>query len=120
VVAADVHATDLQVTSARLRCPLVRRSSSPHCVHEGRLSLCGIPPIRFDRIEVSDILDANYVGINDVLLNWSPSMAESNTSVVVGYFMNWFAIQEDGRAANSIARSILKRVMGKTMVSIQA
>jgi len=81
-----------------------------------------IPPsIRFDRIEVSNILDMNYVGINDVLLNWSPLMAESNTSVIVGYFMNWVAIQKDGRAQNAsptIVRSILRRVVDKTMVSI--
>ena len=93
----------------------------PNGIREGLLSGCGIPPsIRFDRIEVSNILDANYVGINDVLLNWSPLMAESNTSVIVGYFMNWFIIQADGRAQNAsqhIARSTLRRVMEKTMVS---
>jgi len=96
----------------------------PKDIHEGLISGCGIPPsIRFDRIEVSNILDANYVGINDVLLNWSSLMAESNTSVIVGYFMNWFTIQEDGRAQNAsetIARSILRRVMDKAMVSIPA
>jgi hypothetical protein len=96
----------------------------PKGIREGLFSQCGIPPsIRFDRIEVSNILDTNYVGINDVLFNWSPLMAESNTSVIVGYFMNWFAIQEDGRAQNAsetIARSILRRVMDKTMVSIPA
>jgi len=96
----------------------------PKGIREGLISGCGIPPsIRFDRIEVSNILDANYVGINDVLLNWSALMAESNTSVIVGYFMNWFTIQEDGRAQNAsqtIARNILQRVMDKTMVSIPA
>ena len=48
-------------------------------------------------------------------------MAESNTSAIVGYFMNWVAIQEDGRAQNAsqtIVRSILRRVMDKMMVSI--
>ena len=94
----------------------------PKGIREGLISGCGIPPsVQFDRIEVSNILDANYVGINDVLLNWSPLMAESNTSTIVGYFMNWVAIQEDGRAQNAsqtIARSILRRVMDKTMVSI--
>jgi len=92
----------------------------PKGIREGLISGCMIPPsIRFDRIEVSNILDMNYVGINDVLLNWSPLMAESNTSVIVGYFMNWVAIQEDGRAQNAsqtTARSILRRVMDKTMV----
>jgi hypothetical protein len=96
----------------------------PKDIREGLISRCGIPPsIRFDRIEVSNILDANYAGINDVLLNWPPLMAESNNSVIVGYFMNWFTIQEDGRAQNAgenTARRILERVTDKTMVSIPA
>jgi len=95
----------------------------PKGIREGLISRCGIPSsIRFDRIEVSNILDANYVGINNVLLNWSPLMAESNT-VIVGYFMNWFTIQENARAQNAsptIARSILRQVIEKTMVSIPA
>jgi len=94
----------------------------PKVIREGVISAGGIPSsIRFDRIEVSNIFDANYVGINDVLLNWSPLMAETNTSVVVGYFMNWFAIQEDSRAQNTnknVTLSIMRRVIEKTMVSI--
>jgi hypothetical protein len=96
----------------------------PKYIRKGLISGYGIPPsIRFDRIEVSNILDANYVGINNVLLNWSPLMAERNTSVIVGYFMNWFTIQEDGRAQHAgetTARRILERVTDKTMVSIPA
>ena len=94
----------------------------PKGIREGVISAGGIPPsIRFDRIEVSNIFDANYVGINDVLLNWSPLMAEGNASVIVGYFMNWFAIQEDSRAQNTsknITLSIMRRVIEKTTVSI--
>jgi len=96
----------------------------PKDIRDSLIPGCGVPPsIRFDRIEVSNILDTNYVGINDVLLNWSPLMAESHASVLVGYFMNWFTIQEDGRAqyaSENIAPSILRRVMDKTMVSIPA
>jgi len=44
--------------------------------------------IRFDRIEVSNILDANYVGMRGVLTHWAPFLAESNTAAIVGYFMN--------------------------------
>jgi hypothetical protein len=96
----------------------------PKGIREGVISAGGIPSsIRFDRIEVSNIFDANYVGINDVLLNWSPLMAEGNASVIVGYFMNWFAIQEDSRAQNTsknITLSIMRRVIEKTMVSMPA
>jgi hypothetical protein len=94
----------------------------PKGIQEGLISSYGVPrSVRFDRIEVSNILDANYVGLKDVLLNWSPLLAESTTAAITGYFMNWFAIQEDGRASNAgqlVAQNILKRVIDKTMVSI--
>lgn len=96
----------------------------PKGIHEGLFSEYGIPnSVRFDRIEVSNIGDPNYVGINDILLNWSPLLAETNASVLVGYFMNWFAIQENSRAQNTsknITLSIMRRVIEKTMVSIPA
>ena len=94
----------------------------PKGIHEGLLSEYGVPrSVRFDRIEVSNILDANYVGIKDVLLNWSPLLAKTTTAVITGYFMNWFMIQEDGRATNAdklVAENILKRILDITMVSI--
>ena len=93
----------------------------PKDIHEGLFSGYGVPrSVRFDRIEVSNILDANYVGIKDVLLNWSPLLAQSTTAAIIGYFMNWFTIQEDGRATNAgqlVARNILERIIDKTMVS---
>ena len=49
-------------------------------------------------------------------------MTESN-AVIVGYFMNWFTIQENARAQDAsqdIAGSILQRVIDKTMVSMPA
>ncbi|KAF5309803.1 hypothetical protein D9611_013585 [Ephemerocybe angulata] len=52
---------------------------------------------RFDRIMVSNILDHIYVGLKDTLTRWAPLLSDSPISVTVGYFMNWFAIQPDGR-----------------------
>ena len=74
----------------------------------------GIPAtIGFDRIAVSNILDANYVGLRDVLTHWAPLLAKSSTAVIVGYFMNWIARQEDGRAlgAGSFAFKNLTKLM---------
>jgi hypothetical protein len=83
----------------------------------------GIPAsIGFDRIAVSNILDANYVGLRDVLTHWAPLLAESNTAVILGYFMNWVARQEDGRAvgASSLAyQNLTKRMINKIRVTVR-
>ncbi|KAF8626500.1 hypothetical protein AX17_006553 [Amanita inopinata Kibby_2008] len=52
--------------------------------------------IRFDRIEVSNIFDRNYVGLRSVLTHWAPLLRRNSTAAIVGYFMNW-AMQREGR-----------------------
>ncbi|OJA14611.1 hypothetical protein AZE42_07967 [Rhizopogon vesiculosus] len=56
---------------------------------------------RFDRIEVSNILDVNYVGIGDVLTHWGPLLKDSPTAALVGYFMNWGFLQPNGDAQSA-------------------
>jgi hypothetical protein len=70
--------------------------------------------VRFDRIQVSNILDANYIGIEGVLSEWAPFLKNSRTAVIVGYFMNWITIQKDGRALSAgpkVMKKLLDRVM---------
>ncbi|OJA20158.1 hypothetical protein AZE42_11951 [Rhizopogon vesiculosus] len=63
------------------------------------LSPFGIPAsVRFDRIDVSNILDDNYVGIEDVLTHWGPLLKDRRTATLVGYFMNWGFFQPNGDA----------------------
>lgn len=80
----------------------------------------GIPAsIGFDRIAVSNILDANYVGLRGVLTHWAPLLAGNSTAAIVGYFMNWVARQEDGRAEGASSftfKNLTKRLMNKIMV----
>jgi len=78
--------------------------------------------IRFDRIAVSNIFDANYVGAHDVLTKWGPLLRKSKCAAIIGYFMNWTIIQEDGRAAgagrkaiSALSPQVMKR--NKTRVS---
>lgn len=52
---------------------------------------------RFDRVEVSNILDFNYVGMRNVLTAWSPLLVQGKHAAIVGYFMNWVMVQKDGR-----------------------
>jgi hypothetical protein len=69
--------------------------------------------VRFDRIQVSNILDANYVGIEGILSEWAPLLKNSRTAVIVGYFMNWIAKQQDGQASSAgpkVMEGLIKRL----------
>jgi hypothetical protein len=87
----------------------------PRKIRDDVLSVIGIPAsVRFDRIHVSNILDANYVGIEGVLSGWAPFLNNSPTAVIVGYFMNWTAMQEDGQALSAgpeETEKVIKRLM---------
>lgn len=68
-------------------------------IRNGSLTEDNVPAsIRFDRIEVSNILDAHYVGLRDVLVHWAPLLTKSTTATILGYFMNWTGLQKDGDA----------------------
>ncbi|KAF8963713.1 hypothetical protein BDZ97DRAFT_1731661 [Flammula alnicola] len=78
-------------------------------IQKDKLATYGIPrSILFDRIHVSNILDANYVGVTIVLKHWAPFLSKTNTASIVGYFMNWVALQEDGRASGAGNQAIKK------------
>ncbi len=58
-------------------------------------------PQIFDRIEVSNIVDKNYVGMS-VLSDWGPFLNKSNHhSAIVGLFMNWPTWKASGNAMSS-------------------
>lgn len=90
-------------------------------IKENDLSINGIPAsVRFDRIQVSNILDAYYVGIDGVLRDWAPLLKDSDTATIVGYFMNWIFIQEDGRATSAGPQTmdrLIHRLMKEGRVS---
>jgi hypothetical protein len=86
---------------------------------DGSLSADGIPSsIRFDRIEVSNIIDVNYVGLNNVLTSWSPLLCNNRTAAILGYFMNWFMIKGDGRVSGA-GGSVNTKLMGSLMDKIK-
>ncbi|THH29538.1 hypothetical protein EUX98_g4649 [Antrodiella citrinella] len=46
--------------------------------------------ILFDRIDVSNIVDQNYLGVNSVVASWGPLLNKNNRhATLLGYFMNW-------------------------------
>lgn len=85
----------------------------PQGIKEDIFSDHGVPAsVRFDRIEVSNILDVNYIGIEGVLDGWASLLKTSKTAAIVGYFMNWVAIQPDGRA-ESAGPKVMKQLMDR-------
>lgn len=67
---------------------------------------------------MSNILDADYVGMRGVLTNWAPLLNEGGAAAILGYFMNWTGLQQDGdatraknkRAIAPLLRSWLKKI----------
>ena len=90
-------------------------------IKDNIFSVNGIPAsVRFDRIQVSNILDANYVGIDAVLSDWAPLLKKNRTAVIVGYFMNWVIKQQDGRALSAgpqAMKKLISRLMEEGRVS---
>jgi len=76
--------------------------------------------IKFDRIEVSNILDTNYVGLGDVLTLWGPLLQESRGAAILGYFMNWMGFDKAARAVSGargqVSKDLVKKVMEKEKV----
>jgi hypothetical protein len=90
---------------------------------DNELAPYGIPAsIRFDRIEVSNVMDSNYVGINGVLTSWAPLLGGSNYATILGYFMNWTQLcQPDGSALNAdryIIKELLNSLVQKGRVTV--
>jgi hypothetical protein len=70
--------------------------------------------IRFDRIAVSNIIDKDYVGLRETLESWAPLLAETKYATIVGYLMNWFMSQRDGKCEGA-GKAALKKVSSKMM-----
>jgi hypothetical protein len=81
---------------------------------DNELASYNIPAsIRFDRVEVSNIMDDNYLGIDGVLTAWAPLLVENHSAVIIGYFMNWAHLcQPDGYALNA-AQDVCEELLGR-------
>ncbi|KAF5374237.1 hypothetical protein D9758_004727 [Tetrapyrgos nigripes] len=71
-------------------------------------SIPGIPrTIAFDRIEVSNIVDAEYVGVKRVLEVWGPLLKSKDVNehaALIGLFMNW-ALTTPGATIEGMSKS---------------
>lgn len=60
-------------------------------IRSNSLSEVGIPSTtRYDRIAVSNIIDASYVGLPQVLSHWGPLLSRNNPkATLLAYSLNW-------------------------------
>lgn len=92
-------------------------------IGRGDLSKYGVPPsTRFDRIEVSNIIDAEYVGIPGVIETWGPFLKHSKHATLIASSMNWPTRQEGANAidgSNTKITRLVDKLVEKVDVSIK-
>ncbi|EPQ57737.1 hypothetical protein GLOTRDRAFT_35487 [Gloeophyllum trabeum ATCC 11539] len=83
-------------------------------IRSGALASSGmLPCTSFDRIEVSNIMDIEYVGVRRALEDWGPLLRDNKTSAIIAYFMNWRTRQKGGDPATAgehVILSLMKRL----------
>lgn len=56
--------------------------------------ICLKQVMKFDRIDVSNICDDNYLGLDQILTDWSPLLNDKNKySALITCFINWRSLQ---------------------------
>jgi hypothetical protein len=76
---------------------------------DGSLGDIAPPSLAFDRIEVSNIFDTEYVGIPRVLADWTPLLKHSDDAAIIGSFMNW-APKQPGSSAKNSSQRVISRI----------
>ncbi|KDR80410.1 hypothetical protein GALMADRAFT_242832 [Galerina marginata CBS 339.88] len=82
-------------------------------LHSGTYKAHGLPKnIVFDRIDVSNIIDNEYVGIPNILIDWAPFLSKTNRcATIVGFSMNWVPKQHNSQPGPAA----MERLVGKLM-----
>ncbi|TFY58925.1 hypothetical protein EVG20_g7975 [Dentipellis fragilis] len=86
--------------------------SLPNDIRSGSLTPVIPRDVTFDRIDVSNILDLEYVGLTSVLEGWGPLLKETRTATILGYFMNWVKRQK-GAHMNTAGEKVIEKMMGQ-------
>ena len=79
-------------------------------IRGGVYSSIGIPPtIRFDRIDISNMGDAEYLGVPRAITDWGPFLKDTEHATLLGHFVNWARVQK-GSHLNNISEQESKRI----------
>lgn len=83
----------------------------------GVYTKCGVPSsIRFDRIDVSDIMDEEYLGIARVCKDWGGMLKDTEHATLVGHFMEWVEHCEDGYPSIEHSQELLGELVDQKRV----
>ncbi|KAI0309236.1 hypothetical protein OF83DRAFT_1072357, partial [Amylostereum chailletii] len=81
-------------------------------IRSGSHSKFGLPPsTRFDRIDVSNVVDVEYVGLRGVVKAWGGLMRDSPHATLLAYFMNWAAGNNDAQPGKDAMRQLTTRMV---------
>ncbi|KAF8891944.1 hypothetical protein CPB84DRAFT_1368633 [Gymnopilus junonius] len=73
----------------------------------------------FDRIDVSNIIDTEYVGIPNVLADWAPFLNKNNKcAAILGYSMNWVPKQYNSEPGNAARVSITPKLINMGRIGV--
>lgn len=89
-------------------------------IRSGILMSHGLPKsISFDRIDVSNILDTEYVGLAGVLADWGPLLKKDNPhATLLGYSMNWVPKQPCSQPGPKEFESLTQKLLREDKVGI--
>lgn len=81
-------------------------------ISKGDYESLGLPPtMKFDRVEVSNTIDIEYLGVRNVLEKWGTKLKEDNShATLFAYSMNW-SVTERGAASDN--PGLLPELMSK-------
>ena len=86
-------------------------------IKRGHLVDFGVPStILFDRIDVSNVVDAEYLGVSRVVDAWGGFLKRRTDATMVGYFMNWPARQEGAEPGSPHSRDIVEKLIAEERV----
>ncbi|GJE88932.1 zf-MYND and DUF4470 domain-containing protein [Phanerochaete sordida] len=82
----------------------------------------GAAALRFDRIDVSNLGDADYLGVPRVLDAWAPFLKRERGAALLGHFVNWVAREPRAEPGPEETRRIMQELVssGKIAVPDQA
>jgi hypothetical protein len=81
-------------------------------IRNGELEKMGLPAAtRFDRIDVSNAMDKEYVGVSGIIEKWGPLLRRSPTATLLGYFLNWRNEQADAIPCGDDRRETMDKLL---------
>ncbi|EIN05899.1 hypothetical protein PUNSTDRAFT_145782 [Punctularia strigosozonata HHB-11173 SS5] len=88
-------------------------------VCNGKRRPLGIPKkFRFDRIDVSNMMDFDFGGVGPTLETWGGLLRNSPHACILGYFSSWPDGEPDADEASNILEELLSSGKARTFISM--